>query len=51
MPTILTRPIRTVQETKTFIEDRQYYLDLGYSFAQAEQRAWDHWAVNRRVAA
>jgi hypothetical protein len=46
-PTI-PRPIGTIKEIKTFIEDRQYYIDQGYSFANATQRAYDHLYVNRR---
>lgn len=44
-----TNPGRSVQENMTFIDDRQYYFDQGYSWEEAAQRAWDHLYASRKA--
>lgn len=41
---------RSVEELKTYIVDRDYYMDLGYTWEQASLRSYDHMFVNRKAA-
>lgn len=39
---------RSVEELKTYVADRDYYISIGYSWEEASLRSYDHLFATRR---